>query len=65
MYNDERNKDMNKKRYTAPKTEALKMETQDLIATSVPSLSRGQYNDGDDYESENPFVDSNGNVYGD
>ena len=69
MYNEEKNKDMNKKRYMAPQMEIMKIETQGFIADSnSQSLSRGNVitNDDDDYDtSENPFVDSNGSVFGD
>ena len=49
--------------------EIMKIETQGFIADSnSQSLSRGNVitNDDDDYDtSENPFVDSNGSVFGD
>jgi hypothetical protein len=64
VYNDEKNKDMNKKRYMAPQMEIMMVETQGFIASSK-SLSRGKYNDSEEYESEMPTVNSNGTIFGD
>ena len=60
---------MNKKRYMAPQMEIMKIETQGFIASSgFQSLSRGKYSaggDDDESASENPYVDSNGSIFGD
>ena len=61
---------MNKKRYAAPQ-KIMQMETQGFIASSGQSLGRGQVitNDDGEYDnsdnSDNPFVYSNGSVFGD
>ena len=63
MYNEEKNKDMNKKRYMAPQMETLKVETQGFIASS--SLEAGKYDSsGEGGTSDLPDVDSSGNIFG-
>ena len=67
MYNEEKNKDMNKKRYMAPQMEIMMVETQGFIASSFGSLSRGKVSGSgdDDYdESEIPTA-TNGCIFGD
>ncbi len=56
---------MNKKRYTAPRTERLKVETRGILAMSGSSLNRGEYNEGEDYGPDMPDVDYNGDIFGD
>ena len=68
MCNNKKRTDMNKKRYAAPQMKIMQMETQGFIASSGRSLGRGQVitnDDGEYDETENPFVDSNGSVFGD
>jgi hypothetical protein len=55
---------MNKKIYTAPEMETVKIEIQGVIATSN-SLDAGTYGDGDGGVSEQPDVDGEGSIYGD
>ena len=48
--------------------EIMMVETQGFIATSGFSVERGSVTYGDDGEydtSENPYVDSNGSIFGD
>jgi hypothetical protein len=58
---------MNKKIYTAPEMETVKIETQRVIASS--SLEAGKYNnDGEGGESgtpDLPDVDTSGSIFGD
>ena len=54
---------MNKKIYTAPEMETVMIETQGVIAASS-SMNAGTYGDGDG-TSEQPDVDSSGNIFGD
>ncbi len=63
MYNDKRNKEMNKKRYTAPQMKTMKIETQGFIASSNPSLGRGK--SGESGANEMPDIDEYGISYGD
>ena len=52
----------------APQMEIMMVETQGFIASSFGSLSRGKVSGSgdDDYDtSENPYVDSNGSIFGD
>ena len=53
---------MNKKIYTAPQVEVLKVETYDAIAASFPGPGYGDYEDS---SQEKPDVDDAGNIYGD
>ena len=60
---------MNKKRYTTPQMETLKVETQGFIASSGGfGVERGSVTYGDDGkydESVNPTVNESGNIFGD
>ena len=64
---------MNKKRYMAPQMKITKLEYQGFITagSQTQSFSRGTVKTNDDNEydnsetSGNPFVDSNGSVFGD
>lgn len=57
MYNDEINMDMNKKKYTAPLMETIKMESQGLLASSSQHIGKGAVGQtNNDPEADDDYI---------